>query len=166
MKPPSPSILSELMQNTFLAIIDMPRKYHRKGQERGLMPAQVFLDGLLYVCLVVEPIETIQVLHMEQARIEALQAALVLGGPLHFAQGRQPGQQFPFHLLRVFHPFRPYATFCTNDVSLFGWGQLVGTRLKVIYTPDARDTLYLVDAGVAEIEIGDWRHNGWMPFSC
>ena len=43
----------------------------------------MLLDGLLYVGLVVETIEPIQVLHVEQARIEALKVALVLGCPLH-----------------------------------------------------------------------------------
>ena len=126
---------------------------------------QMLLDGLLYVGLVVETIEPIQVLHVEQARIEALKVALVLGCPLNFGKGCKPWQHLPLHLLSVFHPFRPDAAFGADDVALLGRSQLVGARVKVVNALDARNALYLVDARVAEIEVGDGCHDSGMTLA-
>ena len=57
------------------------------------------------------------------------------------------------------------STLGTDDVLLLGRSQLIRARIQIIYPLDARNTLYLVDARIAEIEIADRSHDGRMTFT-
>ena len=125
----------------------------------------MLLHGILDISLVIQAIEAVEILHMEHAREEALQVALVLGGPLNLRKGGKSWQQLPLHLPGILYPLGPDTTLGTDDVLLLGRSQLIRARFQIIYTLDARNTLYLVDARIAEIEIGDRSHDGRMTLT-
>ena len=125
----------------------------------------MLLHGILDISLVIQAVEAVEILHMEHSWEEALQVALVLGGPLNFRKGGKSWQQLPLHLLGILHPLSPDTTLGTDDVLLLGRSQLIRARLQIIYALNARNTLYLVDARIAEIEIGDRSHDGRMTLT-
>ena len=125
----------------------------------------MLLHGILDISLVIQAVEAVEILHVEHSWEEVLQVALILGSPLHLRKGGKSWQQLPLHFLGILYPLSPDTTLGTDDVLLLGRSQLIRARIQIIYPLDAWNTLYLVDARIAEIEIGDRSHDGRMTLT-
>ena len=79
-------------------------------------------------------------------------------------QGGKSWQQLPLHLLGILYPLGPDTTLSTDDVLLLGRSQLIRARIQIIYPLDARNTLNLVDARIADSSEIFRQYNGFQRY--